>query len=111
MARTRSANVPVARRSAARETSTAAWAIIPGNTSPTLIVSSATATKMSSRTVTMSTLPATTEFDREQVAGAVEHEHQEHRARQLDMQACGHAGQASAAPIVNLRQAYRADPE
>ena len=52
MARVRSASVPVASWSAARATWLMAWLIIPGSTSPTEIVSSATATKMSSSAVT-----------------------------------------------------------
>ena len=52
MARVKSASVPCSSRSLAFETSTAACAIMPGRISPTAIVSTATATKMSSSIAT-----------------------------------------------------------
>ena len=60
MAREKSVSVPVASRRAAWATSSIAWPIIPGKISPTEIVSSATATKMSSRAAIHSGCPVWT---------------------------------------------------
>ena len=64
IAREKSFIVPVARRSAASATSLAEWAIIPGSTSPTVIVRMATATKMSCSADTSAPWPAASVTDR-----------------------------------------------
>ena len=61
IARVRSASVPVARRAAAAEICSTAWAMMPGSTSPTVMVRMATATKMSCSSEISAGSPSDTE--------------------------------------------------
>ena len=62
MARVRSATVPVARRAAASEICSTAWAMMPGRMRPTVMVRMATATKMSCSSEISAVCPASTEL-------------------------------------------------
>ena len=99
MARVRSATVPVARRAAASEICSTAWAMMPGRTRPTVIVRMATATKMSCSSEMSAGWPGIHGADRQQVAGAVERHDGDHRAGELEAQRAADPRQAGAAAV------------
>ena len=74
---------------------------MPGSTRPTLMVSRATTTKMSSSTATSSRMAGRHGVDRHEVGDAVEDEHEQHGAGELQMQRLGEQRQALPMPVLH----------
>src|SRR4051794_1554540 len=85
MARENSSRAPEVNRFAASQISPAEWVIMPGRTKPTLMLRSATMTKISSSATTQRTLLIRNVSDGDQIARAVEKQHEQHRSGELQM--------------------------